>query len=210
MDRPDILSVRNTRDRWTKITALAARIHSTSYTDVIDYGLEAALDIGPEATKPEMHELSGERLDRVADLSARELDLLEDAIRIRRHQLMARRLQAAGFDTRLSLDEDGPWFSYVLIYPPNGSLPNEWATLEEAQRLLDTARNLPPQAAYERWRAKVRQVERHPYTQADARADIRAERAELRQLLAEGKIDAEMHAEFHRDARDYLDYVEED
>jgi hypothetical protein len=162
--------------------------------------------------KPPLRELIGRRFDDVRDLREQDLDHLQDAITIRRNEIMASRLEKRGIQTRICKDfDDGPayHFSYILVCDPEGELPNEWADLGEARRLLDTARNLGPAEAFRRWREKVAPLAHETYTRADALRDVRAERAEADQMYRDGQIDAETHRMMHRDARDYLDMAEE-
>lgn len=142
----------------------------------------------------------------VAGMRSQDLDDLEEAIHARRLQLMADRLEANGF--RAMVQHQDTFFNMLLVGVPNVTAPALWATLEECRRLLDTARNLPPAEAFSRWREKVQTVNTEPYTEADAKADVRRERAELHRRYAAGEIDGQQFAELYKDTRSYLDLVE--
>lgn len=89
----------------------------------------------------------------VANMKSVELDILEEQIHIRRMELMAARLRAAGFGARTEGADHQ--FRYLCVYPSPEDVPGEWATLEECRRLLDTVANLPPKEAFARWRTKI-------------------------------------------------------
>ena len=155
------------------------------------------------------------QLDLVAGMRERELDMLEDAIAVRRNQLMAARLESRGFRTRTTIgqDDDEAPLRYVIVYDPGSAdgLPAIWADAGECRRLLDFVANLEPAEAFRRWAPTVTPLaEPEPYTEAEARADIRRERQELRAQYQRGEIDGEAFREGYREARSYTDYVEKE
>lgn len=186
-----------------------------SLRDVLTLGIEGLYREKVQNDKDPVYELVDDKLDMVPeDFREQELDFLADAIQIRRHQIMARKLARAGFSTRLCVDREGHskwWFSYILVgdSAPDSPEPGVFADLEECQRLLDTARNLPAVDAFARWKEKVKPLRREKYTHNDAIRDIREERAELTRRYAAGEIDEEMYTQFWADARNYFEYVEE-
>lgn len=141
----------------------------------------------------------------VADMPAQDLDELETAIHARRLQLMAARLEANGFTARAGHGDT--LFNAILAGLP-AQMPGVWATLAECRRLLDTVRNLPPAEAFARWRQKIQPAAVEPYTEGQAKADVRRERAELHRRYAAGEIDGQQFAELYKDTRSYLDLVE--
>jgi hypothetical protein len=157
--------------------------------------------------------------DAVAGMSEQELDHVADALHVRRMEIMAARLEAAGFKTlvrpRLQVPDPDPVcdlaFNLILVFAPPGcdaDTYNEWSDLSEARRLLDTAHNLPPAEAFARWRTKIRPLAREPYTAADASRDVRREREELRLQLDAGEIDTETFSLAWKHAGDLLSFVE--
>ena len=149
----------------------------------------------------------------VASLDAIDLDDLADAIHIRRIELMAKELRSRGFAVRTefrAVGNEPPWkLNYLLIDNP-GDGPNEYATLEEARRLLDTVTNLPPAEAFKRWAERIEPWDQgRPYTRAEAFQDMRRERAELRQKYDAGEIDGEMFKIMWSQAGDYLTLANE-
>jgi hypothetical protein len=151
-------------------------------------------------TKPALGELAGYELERVDGLSEQDLDFLQDAIRIRRHLIMAARLAACGLQTRLNADrvEDTYWFDYIMVYDPTGDGPAVFADLDECRRLLDTVANLLPADAFARWQKKVKPMEEEEYTEQDARRDTRAARQQLRDRLADNSISSREFADHYR------------
>lgn len=141
-----------------------------------------------------------------ARLQSADLDDLEIAIYARRLELMAAELRNAGFTCRTGAHDVA--FRYVLVYPPDGDHEAQWATLAECRRLLDTARNLAIQEAFDRWIAKVEPLAHETYTRAQAESDVREERAEAKQQYENGEIGAEDYRLRHTAARDYLDLAE--
>lgn len=141
----------------------------------------------------------------VADMPAQDLDELETAIHARRLQLMAARLEANGFTARAGHGDT--LFNAILAGLP-AQMPGVWATLAECRRLLDTVRNLPPAEAFARWRQKIQPAAVEPYTEGQARADVRRERAELRRRHEDGEIDSAMFADLYRAARSCLELAE--
>lgn len=141
----------------------------------------------------------------VADMPAQDLDELETAIHARRLQLMAARLEANGFTARAGHGDT--LFNAILAGLP-AQMPGVWATLAECRRLLDTVRNLPPAEAFARWRQKIQPAAVEPYTEGQARADVRRERADLRRRYEAGEIDSGMYADLYKAARTYLDLAE--
>ena len=144
----------------------------------------------------------------VAGLHETDLDALQDAILVRRMQLMAARLQRHGFGVRTRSELAGQ-FRYLCIYPDTSTPDGEWATLAEAQRLLDTAANLPCAEAFARWRTKIEPFTEDPYTRQDAIADMRRERANAQKLYQEGKIDGEDLRIAYQNSRDLLSWTSE-
>jgi len=103
---------------------------------------------------------------------------------------MAGRLEHAGFQTQTSYEDSR--FNLILVYAPDScNLRNEFASLGEAQRLLDTVHNLPPAEAYARWLPKVAPLVQEPYNEDIARQDAREARKRLQQQYQAGEIDAE-------------------
>ena len=132
---------------------------------------------------------------QVAALRSQDLDALADAIQIRRNVLMADRLRAQGFTVRtqhLLPNGETVYFSRLSIRPAGQPLiGGEWFTLAEAQRLLDTAANLPPVEAFERMLAKIEQVPPEPYTESMAIADTREARRQLQARAEETEMSAD-------------------
>lgn len=151
------------------------------------------------------------KFEIVKELRSQDLDWLESALLARRNEIMAARLEKRGLQTRTKAELSGHtiYFRYILVYDPAGGAPAEWATLEEARRLLDTVRELKPAEAFARWQPKVTPLEHEPYTRDEALRDMQAERAEAKRLYEAGELDAEMYQIFHAGARDYLDLVED-
>ena len=141
----------------------------------------------------------------VADMPTQDLDELETAIHARRLQLMAARLEANGFTARAGHGDT--LFNAILVGLP-AQTPGVWATLAECRRLLDTARHLPVTEAFVRWRANVEPVAEQSYTESQARADIRRERAKLRRRYEAGEIDSAMYADLYKAARSCLELAE--
>jgi hypothetical protein len=148
-----------------------------------------------------------EYFNRVEDLNRYQLDDLLDAIHVRRLHLMRAEMEQYG--VRSSCDFRGTTTRYLLVYDPApNSAEAEWANLEECRRLLDTLRNLPPAAAFARWRVKVAPLAKREYTRNDARRDILAERAELRRRYDANEIDGEMFNDMMKASGSYMDLVE--
>lgn len=122
-------------------------------------------------------------------------------------ELMAQRLEAMGFPC--STEFQGVKTIYILVYPPSGlQADGQFATVQEGQRLIDTAKNLPLDQAFMRWRSeKVEPFEEEEYTRADALRDMAAEREQARRDHAAGLIDAEGLRLAHQSAREYLRYI---
>lgn len=150
-------------------------------------------------------------LEFVRNMHERDIDFLEGAIHVSKLERMARRLNAKGFNTRTHSTDHGDGvhhFNYILVYDPAEKNPGEWATLNEAQRLLDTVANLEPVEAFQRWRDKIESVISEPYTEADARRDMAAERAMAQTDYQARRGTVEDLAIAHIASRDFLDYVE--
>ena len=106
----------------------------------------------------------------VKEMSRYDLQDLEMAIHVRLVQIAADALEKAGFPCRTRVNHEA--FRYVLVYPPDGSIPAVWASLDECQRLLDTVRNMSPQEAYTRWVEKVEPLGIDPCEYAQSLRDI--------------------------------------
>ncbi len=161
------------------------------------------------------------RLDLVADMGRYDLDDLEAAIYWRRIELMAAELNQRGFQTRIETTApDGAGgrerilFKYILVYRPDGDSPErvndneiaEWADLAECRRLIDTVANLPPAHAWDRWRFGLESFD-DEYTEPQAKADMRSERAEAKARFERGESDSEMFQLEWQQASDYLEYA---
>lgn len=149
----------------------------------------------------------------VASLGSIDLDDLADAIHLRKIELMANELRGKGFAVRTEFratgDEPARKLNYLLIDNP-GDGPNEYATLGEARRLLDTVANLSPAEAFNRWAERIEPWDQgRPYTRVEAIQDMRRERAELRQKYDAGEIDGEMFRIMWGQAGDYLTLASE-
>lgn len=148
-----------------------------------------------ETKHPDLFALTGHGeayLERVQDLNSHTLDDLEEAILIRRLELMAERLQAHGFIVcRARLRREGnTYFRYLSVGHESADAPAEWATLAECRRLIDTVRNLPAAEAFARWAPTVTPLEQEAYTREEAARDTREARRELQRQLDAGEIDA--------------------
>lgn len=144
-----------------------------------------------------------------------EVEELERAILLRRLFLMAEQIKKRGFQATVRpLPGDGDdagnvhVFDQVLISPPTGaeSEAGEWADLAQCRRLIDTATNLPPAEAFDRWVQGLPLPE--PYTKWDAERDRRAEIADARRRYQEGIDNAEDHRLAVRAAADYAGMAE--
>ena len=146
----------------------------------------------------------------IPQISDVEIDKLERALHLRRMQLMAEKLNRAGFHTRISRTSDNvpEFFGYLLVFSPDQSIDREsysiFADLAECQRLLDTVKNLPPQAAYDRWQAKVKGWEEEPYTVADARRDAAKEIESGKKLYLKGVFNSEDLSFVHKFAHELI------
>jgi hypothetical protein len=86
--------------------------------------------------------------EHLSELNCYELEEVERALRWRWNEIYAKRLESRGFRA-LVKDSEG-FFPYILVaHDSDGEA--EWATPAEAQILLDTVANLPPEEAWERW-----------------------------------------------------------
>lgn len=74
---------------------------------------------------------------------------LEDTLIFKKNEETVKKLAKMGIQSTATHDELK--FRYILIYAPSSDLPNEWATVDEANRLMDFARNLPLPEAWKRW-----------------------------------------------------------
>lgn len=125
-----------------------------------------------------------------------DIDAAEEMLELRRREIYANRLVAIGFECRTRYNNSA--FPYILVYSPVSDIPNAWATVTEAKRLLDTVRNLPKDEAYRRWYAKIdTEIESLPYTEDMARRDTREYRNELKYQLFERKIDSKEYCELY-------------
>lgn len=106
-------------------------------------------------------------------------------------------LEQAGFAARVvNIAEDpgrAAYLNLVLVYAPEGadSNRNEWVDAFQARRLLDTAANLPPAEAFDRWAQGLPLPK--PYTLADAKDDMWADRHAARRRYESGQDDAETY-----------------
>ena len=144
----------------------------------------------------------------VSEMNDPQLEDLENAVYFRRLELMATRLGEAGFSCRVEDRARKFSFRYVLVQIADSPLPGQWATLQECQRLIDTARNLPIKEAFERWSAKVEPVPSEPYTRSQARQDVKEERDRLQEAYQNGEINSEDLRLGWTAARDYLDLAD--
>lgn len=133
------------------------------------------------------------------DLAAgHDLRHLSEAIRALEVERMVETLRAHGINASAKINlhacggEAGIMTHYVLVYAPDeDSLPNAWATVQECRRLIDMVANLPFPEAFRRWRERIMPWESGTYTESDARRDVAAERAELREQYLAGKLSGE-------------------
>lgn len=142
-----------------------------------------------------------------------DLDGMQQAINALRVEQMVDELRRHGIAARcrfkIPVAAGGGEYqtNYVLIYAPEGvDEPNEWATVEECRRLLDTVANLEPDEAFRRWRERIEPFD-NTYTRQDAERDMRAERVMLRQQYETGQLDGEMYRIAFSQSRDFLNYV---
>lgn len=143
-----------------------------------------------------------------------DLDYMHEAINALRVEQMVKELGSRGFSARCKFHTPGCdgatetyQTNYVLVYSPEeADLPNEWATVEECRRLLDTLANLEPAEAFRRWRERIEPWDA-TYTEYDAKRDMRAEQAALRQQYEAGQLDGEMFRIAYGQTRDFLNYI---
>lgn len=179
-----------------------------SFTDIVRLAIDRMARERGDAKHTDdlvMHPGFETFLPVVGDLNQYDLDYLADAIHVRRLQIMADKLQALGFGARITGADQQ--FRYICVYSPDQTQMGEWATIEETLRLIDTARNLPLDEAFTRWRERIEPMAERPYTRAEAVADMRRERAEAQQLYQDGIVDADGLRLLWAAARDHLDYA---
>lgn len=142
-------------------------------------------------------------LDQLGRYEAEDLIM---ACEYRLVEIMAERLETLGFPC--STEFQGIKTIYVLVYPPSGlRADGHFATVQEGQRLIDTAKNLPLDQAFLRWVEKIEPFEEEEYTRADALRDMAAEREQARRDYAAGLIDGEGLRLAQQSAREYLSYI---
>lgn len=135
-----------------------------------------------------------------------EVEDLVEACEYRLVEIMAERLRSIGFSCRTEFYETK--MRYILVYPPNGlQADGQFATVQEGQRLIDTAKNLPLAQAFLRWVEKIEPFEEEEYTRADALRDMAAEREQARRDYAAGLIDGEGSRLAQQSALEYLSYI---
>jgi hypothetical protein len=149
-----------------------------------------------------------------ADMTRWEIEELEKAIKLRQLHMAITELASRGFSARVVTtpgeenDQYTQIFDMVLIAPPTNaeSELGEWADLHQCRRLIDTAANLPPAEAFDRWVQGLPLPE--PYTRWDADRDRRAELLDARRRYQEGVDNSEDHRLAVHAANDYLDMIE--
>lgn len=144
-----------------------------------------------------------------------DLDNIQEAIQALRVEQMVAELRSRGLGARCQFSVPPSnkteayqyQTNYVLVYAPAGTdLSNEWATVEECRRLLDTLANLEPTEAFRRWLDRIEPFD-STYTRQDAERDMHTERAALRQQYQDGQLDGEIFRIAHGQAADFMDYV---